>query len=421
MNTNEAAPGCGNNEPRDPGLATGQPAIDSTLQHTVAHSPLTSSILAEAADSDYALAMDFYRRFHPAVADSRDFSLSLKAFVPSPPSIPSKLSDILKDPENRSCAWRFIGTMGIADTFGTSERRALCAGLLEYVKQDKDECVIPLAEIALYAADQKDMELYKAVGEVALAAGIGEHIADSTVSGFCYLNSYNASRQPEFHPWMEIFAASHSLPVYQQLATTLSERVLARRPGTYDHLLRTLCIEDSPLTVSVLHSLVATSLPPNTDTIPKPNSLMIALSTAAPICLGLVAIKSFMDGALALGKSGGVLAALASAPLTPQAWLIAGSVGAIVGLLKVTAAWTLRDQTVKYYEWMRDHLLSDDYRHFAERIYARLGEAAQRNPHATSLRRDMESCDAYASVIETWRQRHPLGSASNPIADTTRQ
>ena len=421
MSTNGVAPGHGHEGPHARAITTDQLASGSIAPHTIEVSPLASSNLTEAHHSDHALEMDFYRRFHSAVAACRDFSLNLKAFAPSPPAIPSKLSELLKDPDNRSCAWRFIGTMGISDTFGISERRALCAGLLTYVKQDKDECVIPLIEIALYAADQKDMELYKAVGEVARAAGIGELIADSTIAGFCSLNSYNAARQPEFHPWIEIFAASNSLPVYQQLASTLEDRVQARQPGTYDHLLRTLCISDSPHTVSVIRSLVAIPLPPSADMIPKPTSWVIGLGVGIPIGVGLVAIHSVLDGALALARSENVWAALVTTPLTPQAWFIGGMVGTITGLFSVTTAWLLRAEIVSHNEGMRAHLLSHDYHHMAERIYARLGEAAPTNQNAKPLRRDMESCDAYAAVIDTWRQRYPLCSASDPIDGTTRE
>jgi len=419
MSSNGAAPGHGREGSHARTITTDQLTNGSVAPHPIEASPLASSTLTEALHSDHALQMDFYRRFHPAVAECRDFSLTFKAFDPSPPPIPSTLSDLLKDAANRSCAWRYIATMGIADTFATSERRALCAGLLMYARQDRDECVIPLIEIALYAAERKDMELYKAVGEVARAAGIGEHIADATIAGFCSLNSYNAARQPEFHPWMEIFATSDSPSVYQQLATTLEDRVRARQPGTYDHLLRALCISDSPHTVSVIRSLVAMPLPPSADMIPKPKSWTIGLRIGAPICLGLVAVQSVLEGALGLERSEGILAALVTTPLTPQAWFIGGMVGAITGLFNVTTAWLLRAEAVSHNEGMRAYLLSHDHHHMAERIYARLGEAAPMNQNARSLRRDMESCDVYASVIDTWRKRHPLDSASDRMASTT--
>lgn len=416
MNANGAAPSHGQDEPRGRHLedASGSPLSSS---HRYQVDPFTSSSVTVTSHSDDALKMELYRRFHPAVAACRDYTLSSTAFAPTVPSFPTALSDLLKEPANRSCAWRCIGTVGIDGTFSVAERRALCAGLLSYAHQDREESIIPLIEIALYAADRRDMELYKAVGEVALSSGLGDSIAASTIAGFCGLKSYNAVRESAFHPWMEIFARSNSLPVYDTIARALTERVMARQPGTYDHLLRTLCMADSSRAATVLQGLVAAPLPPKSATIPKPRSLKIALGAFTPVCVGMVAAQGVVEAALALGHSEPIATAVTSALSTPRLWIISGVMGVLGGLTAISTAWVARNQLATFFDAMRDHLLGPDYHHLAERIYARLGEAAPRNRYARIVRHNMESCDAYASVMDGWRRSYPLVTSSIPSED----
>lgn len=420
MTTTGTTPGRGDEGPgRRPLDDASHASMSSQRQLQV--DPLTSSTIVDTPDSDHALHMEFYRRFYPAVAEVRNFSLSATAFAPTAPPIPTKLSELLKDPVNRSCAWRFISTIGIDGGFSVAERQALCAGLLSYVKQDKDQCVVPLIEIALYAAELREMELYKAVGEVVRASGLGDTIAGSTVAGFCDLSSYNAARQSEFHPWMEIYAQSASVPIYEQVASALASRVMDGQAGTYDHLLRTLCLADSPHAATVLLRLVGTSLPPTAEEIPKPDPVKVGLTIFTPICLGIVATKGLLEGVVAFRQSEPILTAIKTGLTYPPAWALGGVAGALGGLALVSFIASQRERLVAFFDSLRTHLQGTDYHHFAERTYARLGEAAPRNQYASKLRCQMESCDAYASVIEDWRRMYPLHAAPSNKDDTSRE
>jgi hypothetical protein len=368
---------------------------------------LASTDFQISSDSDDALHMELYRRFDSAMRSCKYFSLNEVAFAPTAPRIPALLAETLKDPENRSCAWRYFGTLGIDGAFSATERRALCIGLLSYVNQDRAECVIPLIEMALYASDHRDMPLYKAVGEVARAAGLGRELAAATVSGFCKLSSYNAITETAFHPWIAILAHSGSETVYAQIAETLAARVGNRQPGTYDHLLRTLCQSPSPHAASALRLMVTAPYPPIADEIPKPRSLKVGLWTGTQLCLATVAAQGFLHAATAFLRSEELGMAVKTALLSPQVWTVGASAGTLCGLTLVGWMWKERRKAIELFDAIRDFFKSSDYLHFAERVYAGLGESASRNPYATSLRVHMERSDVYASAVETWKRVYP--------------
>lgn len=369
---------------------------------------LASAELQVSSDSNDALRMELYRRFDSALRTCKDFSLDEAAFAPTAPRIPTLLAETLKDPENRSCAWRFFETLGIDGAFSVTERRTLCVGLLSYVNQDRAECVTPLIEMALYASHHRDMPLYKAIGEVARAAGLGGEIAAATVSGFCNLSSYNALRDTALHPWITILATSDREMVYAQIAETLASRVKNGLPGTYDHLLRTLCESRSNHAASALRSMVAAPYPPLADDIPKPHSLKVGLLTGTKLCLATVAAQGFLHAATALLGSEELGMAVKTALLSAHVWTVGAATGTLCGLALVGWMWEDRRQAIEFFDAIRHYFKSSDYLHFAERVYSALGKSAARNPHATFLRVHMERSDVYASVIETWKGLHPV-------------
>ena len=358
--------------------------------------------------SDDALRMELYRRFESAMRGCKNFTVSENAFAPTPPKIPTPLAETLKDPETRSCAWRYFETIGIDSAFSATERRALCVGLLSYVNEDRTTCVDPLIEMALYASEHRDMPLYKAVGEVARATGLGNVIAAATVSGFCELSSYNAQRESAFHPWIDILARSDSEPVYAQIADSLNSRIRARQAGTYDHLLRTLCQAPSRHAATLLRSMVAVSYPPIADEVPKPRSLTVGLSTATQLCLVVVTVHSLFQAAAAFERSEEIGMALKTVLISPTVWSFGASVGALCGLALVGWMWEDRRQAIELFDGIRQNLKGLDYLHFAERVYGRLGESAACNPYAEPLRAYMEHSEVHASVIGTWKKRYPL-------------
>lgn len=369
---------------------------------------LSSTGLTQSSLSDAALSMDFYRRFQPAMTDCTRFVLNDDAFAPSPPTLPVKLSKILADPENRSSAWRFIATCGIDGASSVEGRQALCVGLLGYAEQDREECVIPLIEMALYASEHRDMNLYKAVGEVVRSAGLGSEISASTVSGFCDLSSYHALLDKHFHPWIEIFAASNDLSTYERIAETIAERVMAKKPSTYDHLLRTLCRADSSLAATVLHSMVAVPEPPASERIPKPPSLLIGLVYGTRFGLLGFASQVAFSGIAAFLSSDSVGMAIKEEISSPVVWGLSAFIGALGGVGIAKAALDARGQFIAMNDSLREHLKSSDYLHFAERVYARLGESAPDNRYATVLRANMEACGLYGSVMPKWSSSYPI-------------
>ena len=381
---------------------------------------LCSTGLTQSPLSDAALSMDFYRRFQPAMSDCNRFALNDNAFAPSPPMLPVKLTQILADPENRSSAWRFLGTCGIDGAFSRNERQALCVGLLAYAAQDRDECVIPVIEMALYASEHRDMNLYKAVGEAVRSAGLGSDISASTVSGFCDLSSYNALQDNHFHPWMEIFAASNELNTYQRIGDTMAQRVMAKKPSTYDHLLRTLCRANSSLAATVLHTMVVVPPPPASDHIPKPPALKIGLVHGARFALLGFASQMAMCGIGALLGPDGVMITIKEAITSPVVWGISATLGALGGGAIARAALDAREQFIAINDRLREHLKSSDYLHFAERVYARLGESAPGNRYATVVRANMEACGLYGSVMPTWSSSYPI-HPSRQVEDVARK
>ncbi len=409
MNTNHAAYSSGNRDPVSG--ASQKPGSDGRSRSDA--SPLASTSVVLDPASNEALKIELYKRFHPARSACRDFSLSDDAFAPKEPNIPSPLAEVLKDPSNRSCAWRSIGTLGAAAAFSKTERRALYSGLLCYVREDRDECVIPLIEIANYASEERDMQLYKAVGEVVRAAGLGNDISSSAISAFCKLECYNATREPYFSPWMEIFGASQSIPVYQQMTTALAARVSAKEHGTYDHLLRALCHADSSRAAALLRTLVVAPLPPRAEEIPRPDSLKIGLSVFIPSTLGAIMTQGVISGISAILQAEPVLSAVTTGLLSPGAWAIGGFFGVIGGLSLASFARQESEYFAFVGETTRKFMQSSDFRYFAERVYARLGEAGPTNRFAKILRADMESCEVYASVVERWRGMHPLHCIGN--------
>jgi hypothetical protein len=342
------------------------------------------------------------------MTDCTRFVLNDDAFAPSPPKLPIKLSKILADPENRSIAWRFLETHGIDGAFSFKERQALCVGLLGYAEQDREECVMPLIEMALYASEHRDMNLYKAVGEVVRSAGLGSDLSASTVSGFCGLSSYHALLDKHFHPWIEIFAASNDLSTYERIANTIAERVMAKEPSTYDHLLRTLCRADSSLAATVLHSMVAVPEPPASERIPKPPSLLIGLVYGTRFGLLGFASQVAFSGIAAFLSSDSVGMAIKEEISSPVVWGLSAFIGALGGVGIAKAALDARGQFIAMNDSLREHLKSSDYLHFAERVYARLGESARDNRYATVLRANMEACGLYGSVMPKWSSSYPI-------------
>jgi hypothetical protein len=359
--------------------------------------------------------MEFYRRFEPAVEGCRNFSLKDDAFAPAIPTLPAKLAEILKDPESRSSAWRFLGIHGFDGVFSENARHALCAGLLTYTQQDRDECINPIIEMALYASERRDMTLYKAVGEVVRSAGLASDISASTVAGFCHLSSYNALHERHFHPWIEIFAASNKWTVYDQIGNTLEERVTAQKHSTYDHLLRTLCRANSSLASAKLHTLVVLRPPPESDTIPKPHLVKMVLDNGIRFGAIGIAAQVVTSGVQALFGTQGLGPAVRETLASPVVWVIGVTLGALAGMTKATAASIAHERIVDMNERYRAQFKSSAFLFFAERVYARLGEAVPHNRFAAMLREDMELCGLYESVMSRWSNLYPLGDSTEGV------
>ena len=105
---------------------------------------------------------------------------------------------------------------------------------------------------------------------------------------------------------------------------------------------------------------------------------------------------------------------------SPVVWGISATLGALGGGAIARAALDAREQFIAINDRLREHLKSSDYLHFAERVYARLGESAPGNRYATVLRANMEACGLYGSAMPTWSSSYPI-HPSRQVEDVARK
>lgn len=304
------------------------------------------------------------------------------------PVIPKDLVDLLSSPDTRAIVWAHLAKAG-AGELPIPQRQALVCAMVPYVTQDAPRSWEALVAVTDCTIKQRDLDLYKALGDAALSSRLPEEVISKLSTSFLALHSYNVAKERFFQPWVKLFSRQDSESLFCSVKLGIMSRLARGEVSTWDHLLETLLSSGS---MAAQRELASSVHPPST-TAQKGDSgrpstkseiakqLLIETAKSLPLALACslffdFSLRSAVVYSMLLGAINTIKVHLPSHRSTKQ------------GDLKTS-------QETPFHE--------NAFLDYAEKVYTKLSKLRGTEHFAALILHDMENNPALAGHINSWR------------------
>jgi hypothetical protein len=373
-----------NNQPQPAHHALPTAAAPDEGTHTLgnlaaANSPSSSST---PITTPAELIQRFALVFAPVLDECRGYNINS-----GPAGIPQALRDFVADPDNRELAWTALLYVGIPKNLSASQGHALMMSLLPHlVHGDASEMVqTSILIVAQQAADGRDYDLYRAIGEACSAAPITPKIMDFFAVPFCELSCHNLQQDKALKIWSDIFIERASQKSLGVMAGVILKRVGSGEKSSYDHLLTTLCKARDPVGISLLEFLM------------NPVQEKYQAVSTPQVTRRKITPKDLVKDAVAI-VSIGVAAAVADVLLSPSVGHIVALAGGALWAVYAVSRRKVQQPPKPVSRELDEVRQSPSFAHLIERIYEKLVALAPLNPHASALKESIDTNPRYAHL-----------------------
>jgi hypothetical protein len=344
-----------------------------------ANSPSSSST---PVTTPAELIQRFALVFAPVLDECRGYDINS-----GPAGLPQALRDFVTDPDNRELAWTALLHVGIPKNLSASQGHALMMSLLPHlVHGDASEMIqSSILIVAHQAADSRDYDLYRAIGEACSAAPITPKFMDLFVVPFCELSCHNLQQDKALKIWSDIFIERASQKSLGVMAGVILQRVGSGEKSSYDHLLTTLCKARDPVGISLLEFLT------------NPVQEKYQAVSMPQVTRRKITPKDLVKDAVAI-VSIGVAAAVADVLLSPSVGYIVALAGGALWAVYAVSRRKVQQPPKPVSRELDEVRQSPSFAHLIERIYEKLVALAPRNPQASALKEAMDNYPRYAHL-----------------------